>query len=501
MITYKVDATKENGNILELIAETRGIEDISSFLYPDEENLIDYDTMVNIDKAYSKLEDWIQNEETITIIADSDCDGETSTAVIFRYLKNFTSRLRIKRNTGKKHGISDLDMSGVTKCIIVDSIDEYEVYAAYPDIDFIILDHHKHGEMPDNVTLVSSMDSKNPALSGSGVVWKFCKYCDMNNFTNYADDLVVYAGVGIIGDMMDLSVPENRYICSEAFKHNTSPAIKQIMGGFPFNSKAVSFSIAPLINAAMRMKQNDLVKGFFTSDNELDIKLALKKLKDNKAKQDEIVEGVDLSKMYEGDKVCVLIGCPNEFCGVVANKIAGKYGKPAIVINEYEDCYAGSMRGCDGIEDFSILLEQAGATVKGHENSAGVVFEKESFDETMRELERILSTYEFKTDDEVDFLITPKQIKSFANEIMAINKISGKGFNPIRVCIDLKAGKYKCEKMKNGTHYKLIMPDRTIGVKWKCKGEFPSGDIRVVGTIEENFLGIHLAIDYFEKIK
>ena len=108
MITYKVDATKENGNILELIAETRGIEDISSFLYPDEENLIDYDTMVNIDKAYSKLEDWIQNEETITIIADSDCDGETSTAVIFRYLKNFTSRLRIKRNTGKKHGISDL---------------------------------------------------------------------------------------------------------------------------------------------------------------------------------------------------------------------------------------------------------------------------------------------------------------------------------------------------------------------------------------------------------
>ena len=504
MIKYKIDARGKD-SIFDDIKELRCIDDIASFLEPEEDSLIDYDKMLNIDKASQKLDEWLANGEEITIIADSDCDGENATAVIFRYLKNFTSRLRIKRNTGKKHGISNLDMTGVKKCIIVDSIDKYDVYASYPDIDFIVLDHHKHETVPDNVILVSAMDSDNPALSGSGVVWKFCKYYDLNNLTDYADDLVVYAGVGIVGDMMDLNVMENRYIVSEAFKHNTSPAIKWILNGYNFNAKSVAFSIAPLINAAMRTKKNELVKGLFTSDNEAEIKMAIKKLQDNKKEHDEIADSVDLSNMYEGESVCILIGCPDSFCGVVANKIAGKYGKPAIVLNEYDDCYMGSMRGCDTIEDFSVILEQVGADVNGHENAAGVAFDKETFDETIHELEELLASYQFKEYDEVDFLIKPQQIRSLTREIMALNKISGTGFEPVRVCIDLKANEYSVKKMTklpDGSykHYKIEMPCRTIGVKWKCKNEFPEGNIRVVGTLDRNFLGDHLAIDYFEKI-
>ena len=45
-----------------------------------------------------------------------------------------------------------------------------------------------------------------------GVVWKFCKYLDECFETDYADELIDLAACGIVADMMDMTIMENRYI-------------------------------------------------------------------------------------------------------------------------------------------------------------------------------------------------------------------------------------------------------------------------------------------------
>ena len=84
--------------------------------------------------------------------------------------------------------------------------------------DIIVLDHHAiDPKVPydDYVCLVSSQrEYDNPDLSGSGTVWKFCKYCDEQYLTDYADELVDLAAIGILADVMNVSEEcyENRYI-------------------------------------------------------------------------------------------------------------------------------------------------------------------------------------------------------------------------------------------------------------------------------------------------
>ncbi len=115
---------------------------------------------------------------------------------------------------------------------------------------YLFLDHHAiKREIPyDTYTILisSQRDYDNSQLSGAGVVWKFCKYLDEQFLTDYADELVDLAACGLVGDMMDMTVMENRYIVSKGLEKIYNPAVKKIVGGFEFNSTAIAFSIAQL---------------------------------------------------------------------------------------------------------------------------------------------------------------------------------------------------------------------------------------------------------------
>ena len=77
---------------------------------------------------------------------------------------------------------------------------------------------------------------------------------------------------------MDITVMENRYIVSKGLSKINNPAIKKIVGGFEFNSTAISFSVAPIINASNRIGKNDIaMKAFIEDDN----KTLLKYMREN----------------------------------------------------------------------------------------------------------------------------------------------------------------------------------------------------------------------------
>ena len=288
----------DNTDIIDVIMQERGIDDLAEFLNPTADALIPYEKLKNIDKAWYKLSVALDNGKSVLVIADTDTDGCTSGAIMYRFLKQFTDNVKLTINEGKEHGIEDFDMSicDADLVIIVDSIDKAEDYDKFTvqSKDVIVLDHHippSPIEEYDNITLVSSANNyPNPELSGAGVVWKFCKYCDDQWLTDYADDLIDLAATGIIADMCDMSVSENRYICNTGLKNLQNTGIKTVVGSYAFDSQSVSFSIAPLINACQRMMQNKVALQLFITDLPDKAKIIVDKMKEIKEQQNELVE-------------------------------------------------------------------------------------------------------------------------------------------------------------------------------------------------------------------
>ena len=162
---------------------------------------------------------------------------------------------------------------------------------------------------------------------------------------------------GIIADMMDMTVMENRYIVSKGLECIYNLALKKIVGGFEFNSTAISFSVAPIINASNRMNQNDIaMKAFLEDDNKqvLDYIKQLKKCKEDQNKEvskllPEIIEQCE--NQINKKMIIAHIDTPYGVSGLLGNKLLEKYQRPILVVKDTGNEFAGSMRAT-GLDDF-----------------------------------------------------------------------------------------------------------------------------------------------------
>lgn len=493
----------DNGEIIDRILYLRNIDDINNFLSPTEDDLLPLDSLKNIDEAYRVVEYAIDKKLKIHIHFDSDCDGCTSGAIMKRYLANFTNNIEVSINQGKEHGIENLE-SDADLLIVVDSINKATEYDKFTDngTKVIILDHHippSNIEEYSNVCLVSSaVDYPNPELSGAGVVWKFCKYIDYMWLTDYADDLVDLAACGIIADMCDISVPENRAICNMGLSNPQSLAIKQINGSYPFNAQAVGFGIAPLINAAQRLRKNRSALDLFLSDDVGEVKKLVKELKTCKEEQAEIVEMLmpeilEQAQDQIGNKViCVVIETEADVSGLLGNKLSSIYQRPVLILKDCGENYFGSGRGY-GVEDFMSVINETGlARADGHPNAFGVQIRKECIEELLTELNNAYADVEFEIKVEADVLITPDQIDDvLIQNFKACDRISGKGFKPLTVMIQ-SVDEYIAGEMSKGRHLKLDFGD-FLAIKWNFDGDRTPFEenkrIDIVGTLTSGYFG------------
>ena len=488
----------DNTDIIDVIMQERGIDDIAEFLNPTADALIPYEKLKNIDKAWYKLSITLDNGKSVLIIADTDTDGCTSGAIMYRFLKHFTENVKLTINEGKEHGIEDFDMSicDADLVIIVDSIDKAEDYDKFTvqSKDVIVLDHHippSPIEEYDNITLVSSANNyPNPELSGAGVVWKFCKYCDDQWLTDYADDLIDLAATGIIADMCDMSVSENRYICNTGLKNLQNTGIKTVVGSYAFDSQSVSFSIAPLINACQRMMQNKVALQLFITDLPDKAKIIVDKMKEIKEQQNELVEKLmpELVKSAQSqlNNKCMSFTIDTEYgiSGLLANKLMDMYQRPILVLKHLDGRYAGSMRAC-GIDNFLAMVNDTGlAECEGHELAAGFFCDEDDYHEFMCEINNRLMNVEFEERCVADVELGLWQINQpLIESFKAINFVSGKGFKPLTVLVR-DIDNYEVGSMSRGKHLKIVT-DECLIIKWNCKDfdKFQGQPFSVVGGL------------------
>lgn len=489
-----------SSEIISTIFNKRGIEDFSHFLNPNEDDLIPLDRLHNIDKAFEIIDEGLTMNYKFEVIFDTDCDGITAGSIMYKWLKNLTNNVTTYINKGKEHGVKNYDISicDADIIIIVDSINEPECYEKFKGKQVIILDHHI---IPDNfnanVTLVSSAnDYPNPQLSGAGVVWKFCKYCDEMFLTDYADNLVDLATCGLIADMMDMTSEENRYICSLGFNNVQNTGIKKINGSYKFDSQAVSFGIAPLVNAANRLNLNTEALKLFISDDEKEVAKTVKNLKSAKEEQNIIVSDLmpsirEQAKSQLDNKVMFfVVDTDAGISGLIANKLIAEYQRPVFVLKKTDKGYAGSGRGY-GVEDFRQLCEDCGFTAMGHPEAFGVSIDTDKFQEAFDRLNESLKDVEFTDTKLADVELNLKQITDqLIDNFKSVNKISGEGFKPLNVVIR-NITDYDVGNMSGGKHLKISVGDVVI-IKWNFNGSFEEFDGRpfsIIGGLTSGYFG------------
>lgn len=499
--------------VFETVLKQRGIENPDEFLNPSEDNLLPLGSLKNIDKAYGRYNKAINNNEMIGILFDSDCDGVSSGTIMTRYTLKYTDNVYTFIDEGKMHGLINQDLTkfkSVDLLIIVDSLDkDTSQYKKLNEmgVDIIILDHHAinpKNNYDDYAILVSSqIDYDNPQLSGSGVVWKFCKYLDEMYLENYADEFIDLAACGIVADMMDMSVMENRYIVSEGLKEIHNPAIKKIVGSFEFNSTGITFSIAPLINASNRMNCNEFAMNAFLADDNKEVLKYVKELKKCKEDQNFIVDEMmpdvleQCEKQLDKKMIVVFIDTIYGISGLFGNKLLERYQRPILILKDCENTYSGSMRAI-GVDDFrKICNDSKLAQADGHELASGISIKKENFEKFLLYIEETLPELKFDSTITADIKLYVEDItRDLVNRIKTIDRVSGQGFKPVKFLID-GITEYEIGNMSGGKHLVVKPNDVVQIIKWNFNGSFDEYEdasvmndkICAVVTLDSGFFG------------
>ncbi len=363
--------------LLATILVNRGIykeEEIRKFLEPTRNDFHNPFLMPDMEIAVDTVLKAIQDKEKILIYGDYDVDGITSISVLQKFLEERGLEVanhipnRLEEGYGlNKEAIKEIAGQGYKLMITVDcgisGIEEIE-YANSLGIKTIITDHHEPlDELPKAIAVIDAKrkDNKYPCnqLAGVGVVFKFIQAIGMKlgldekEYLKYLDLVCV----GTISDIVPL-VDENRVIAKlglklvNVTKNLGLRYLLQATGYKEIDSNAISFGIAPRINACGRMGHETEALDIFLSNDIDEVKKLTEKLNEyNRIRQETekniVKEALELiEKNKEDEKSAIILGSKgwhHGVIGIVSSKITESYFKPSILLS-FEDGIAKGSR-------------------------------------------------------------------------------------------------------------------------------------------------------------
>ena len=523
---------KENNlsTLLATILLNKNITDkkeIDKFLNPKRNDFYDPFLMPDMEIAVDRIIEAINNNEKVIIYGDYDVDGITSITVLKKFLEDRGLKVHeyIPNRLNEGYGLNKKAIQAIAdkeyKLMItvdcgISAIEEVE-FAVELGMDVIVTDHHEPVEtLPKALAVVDAKrkDNKYPfnQLAGVGVVFKLIQAIsiklelDEKEYLKYLDIVCI----GTISDIVPL-VSENRVITKLGLKLVVQTkniglrTLLETIGYKNIDSTAISFGVAPRINACGRMgHQEEALNLFLTEDLESAHKICERLNEFNKIRQEteknifsEVVEMIEESK--ENQPV-IILGKENwhhGVIGIVASKITEQYFKPSILICFEGEEGKGSGRSIPGFDLHEALskCDQYLSKFGGHEMAVGVSLNKDNFNKFKDQFEEY--ALNSKIEEIVPILNIDNEITAKDISIEAIKELEklepfGEGNKrPIFLYKNLKIVAIRA--LTEGKHLKLTLKDdnfliEVIGFNLGyLVNEYLIGDkVDVVGTLEIN---------------
>jgi single-stranded-DNA-specific exonuclease len=374
--------------------------ELSKFIYPSVEDFHNPFELNDMTKGINRIIRAIKNKEKIFIFGDYDCDGITSTTIMYQGIKKFgglvSYRLPI-RSEGyglSPQAINELDDS-ISLIVTVDngsSAHPAMEIAKSRGIDVIVTDHHEIlDHYPDCYAFINPKRSDNTypcdKLCGAGVAFKIVHALHLAAnlpWEKHFHDYIELTTLGTIADLMPLT-GENRTICWFGIKKlNLSPSLIfknlfKLLKVTSVDSSTIGFLIGPIFNSCGRIDNPNRAVSILLNPNPLENQLTLL-IEMNKKRQEitkeqfqQIERKILLYGWYRQNVIVVVDDFHEGIIGIIAAKIADRFKKPAIVITTNG---TGSARSVNGTS-FSIInvINSCGHFLTkfgGHQAAAGL---------------------------------------------------------------------------------------------------------------------------------
>ena len=434
---YEIDENKVNelkskygvNEILAKILVNKSItekEDIDLFMSPTRKDFHDPFLMPDMEIVVDRILKAVDNKEKIMIYGDYDADGITSVTVLKSFLEERGLQVssyipnRLDEGYGlNKQAIKKIYDEGFRLIITVDcgisGIDEVD-YANSLGIEVLITDHHEPAEnLPNALAVMDAKrkDNKYPfnQLAGVGVVFKLIQAISIKlnleekEYLKYLDIVCI----GTISDIVPL-VDENRVIAKLGLKLIAQTrniglkALLEVIGFKTIDSSAISFGVAPRINACGRMGNEQIALDLFLSKNyeearKLAIRLNEYNIERQNIEKKILDEAIEKIEKEEKGKSCIIVGntgWQHGIIGIVSSKVTETYFKPSILICFEGEEGKGSGRSIPGF-DLHEALTKCGEHLErfgGHAMAVGVTVNKNEFESFKQELEEYAKSCE-----------------------------------------------------------------------------------------------------------
>jgi single-stranded-DNA-specific exonuclease len=392
-----------------LAAKEISLDEIENFLDPKIKNILPNPfELSDMEKAVAHVIEAIEQRKKITIFADYDVDGATSSALLRRFFREVGIEVgiyvpdRVLEGYGpNSQALINLKKNGTDLVITVDcgtvAFEPLEA-ARKAGLEIIVIDHHLGVlERPDAIAVINPnlLDEKFPHknLCAAGVSFLFAVAINksLREKGFYADkkipnlfDLLDLVALGTVCDVMPLTGLNRAFVAAglKILKQRKNLGLRQIcdLAGLDEEPTAytLGFIIGPRINAGGRVGKSDLGAKILSSEDEAEIsEIALQLENLNKQRKeieaqvlDEAIQFLD-PIMRRGDGVgggfsasdpvifAVSKNWHQGVIGIVASRLKDLYNKPVAVIAIDDEGKKGkaSCRSISGIDFGAEILK------------------------------------------------------------------------------------------------------------------------------------------------
>ncbi|KAA3643867.1 MAG: single-stranded-DNA-specific exonuclease RecJ [Chloroflexi bacterium] len=397
-----------------LVAETlvrRGFSDpdkAAAFLDPAAYIPTPATDLPDLDKAVEILEPAIAEKKAICVWGDFDVDGQTATSLLVSALRSLGANVfyHIPLRHKESHGINlevlkELIATGMDILLTCDTgISEHESidYAIAQGVQVVITDHHALPEtLPNAHAVVNSRrlpeDHPLSSLPGVGVAYKLVE--ELLRRADRLEEASTYLDLVALGIVADVAEQRGdaRYLLQlglEVLRTTERPGLQELMRvaevqPLQLTETDINFQIAPRLNALGRLGDANSSVEFFTTDDITKARILAQDLEGLNSQRQLLTRQVLQGALSQIERDPTLLEhnvlvlehphWPGGVLGLVANKLAERYQRPAILLSyKSDEIAAGSARSVEGIDITAAITKVSDLLIGygGHPMAAGM---------------------------------------------------------------------------------------------------------------------------------
>jgi single-stranded-DNA-specific exonuclease len=386
----------------------RNVEQARAFLEPRLQSLGDPFQLTDLRRAAERILQAIAQRERMVVFGDYDVDGITSSALLWRVLRQLGGEVESFLPLRMEEGYG-LSQEGVERCVeqhrpaVLIAVDcgttalKQVAWLREKGIDVIVIDHHAlPPELPAAHALVNPQrDGALDYLASVGLVFKVChgllKLVGEGDRKVDLRDYLDLVALGTVADIVPL-IDENRVLVRRGLRqleHSLWPGLRALIEvsqtSFPVTARDVGFRLGPRLNASGRLGDAMLSLRLLQTDDRAEASTIAAELnRNNRERQAVEMETfqqaeIQLQESYDParDWGIVLSGQNWHWgvIGIVASRLQKRYYRPTIIIGLNESGSGkGSGRSIEGISIVKALQDCAGhlELFGGHDMAAGL---------------------------------------------------------------------------------------------------------------------------------